>query len=313
MGLDLRHMRVDFPLPEGLHIAVEEENDWEVDDLPYYHRKDAARLQVYAQTKPQRTWHFGAWLEGRIVGHSLLHLTTGAFGVAGIYNVGVVPAARNRGVGRAVSLAACQFARALGCSYATLNAATHIYERLGFETLGWGQTWWMHAPTLAAPPPTPAQIAFAEAVGRGDVRALAALDRRMLPEDLDAPLPCGMTPLALAVQAQKPASARWLAAQGATLDVLHAWDLGWKARIPQLLAQSPELVDRRSGAWQITPLHEAVSRGDIELVRILLAAHPDLEIQDTRFHGTPLGWARHLQRTEILALLEQHQASHPAS
>jgi predicted N-acetyltransferase YhbS len=310
MALDLHAMRADFPTPGGLRIAVDDESEWDVNDLPYYSREGAAVLQARARVRPRRMWHFGARLDGQIVGHSLLFLTTGRLGVAGIYSVGVVPEARNQGIGRAVSLAACQFAQALGCHCALLNsAADYLYQRLGFESLGWGQTWWMHAPTLAAPPPTPAQVAFAEAVGRGDVRKLDALDRQAMPDDLDAPLPCGMTPMALAVRTRKPASVRWLAAHGATVEVLHAWDLGWKSRVPAMLAASPELANRRSGPLQTTPLHEAAARDDIELARLLLAAHPDLEIQDSEYHSTPLGWARHFQRTEIVALIEEYQAS----
>ena len=48
-------------------------------------------------------WHFAAWLKGEPVGHSTLCLTTGALGIAGIYDVGVVPDARNQGIGKAVS------------------------------------------------------------------------------------------------------------------------------------------------------------------------------------------------------------------
>lgn len=318
MALDLHAMRADFPLPDGLHIAVDEPADWDVDDLPYYHRNEShsktAPNETAAPRKPlredkRRKWHFGAWLNGKIVGHSALLLTTGRQGVAGIYNVGVVPAARNQGVGRAITLAACQYAHALGCHYATLNsAADSLYERLGFVSLGHGQSWWMHEKTLNAPPPTPEQVAFAEAVGRGDAPTLDALDKRDLPADLDAPLPCGMTPLELAVSAKQPRSAEWLAAHGATLDILSAWDLGWKDRIPRLLADTPALIDRRRGDWQTSPLHDAVQRNDVPLARLLLAAHPDLTIQDAQVHSTPLGWARYFGRTEIIALIEQHQA-----
>lgn len=313
MGLNLRKMRADFPIPDGLHIAVDDEADWDVDDLPYYSRPQQAATPAHALTRaprPRRTWHFGAWLGGKIVGHSMLHLTTGSHGVAGIYDVGVVPAARHRGIGRAVSLAACQFAQALGCHHALLNsAATEFYERVGFESLGWGQTWWMHAPTLAAPPPPPVQVAFAEAVGRGDIKALdALLHSGTLPNDMDAPLPCGMTPIALAVETGKSTAVEWLAAHGATLEILHAWDLGWKDRIPQLLAASPGLINRRSGPSQTTPLHEAAARGDAELARLLLHARPDLEIRDTQFNATPLDWARHCQSAEVIELLEHHQS-----
>jgi ankyrin repeat protein len=107
---------------------------------------------------------------------------------------------------------------------------------------------------------------------------------------------------------EQPASAEWLVEHGATLDVISAWDLGWEDRVQQLLVTSPDLANQRSGSWQITPLHAAAERGDAELARVLLAAGADLEVQDTAFHSTPLGWARHFERTEIVAMIEQHQA-----
>jgi predicted N-acetyltransferase YhbS len=310
MGLALRKLPADLSLPEGLRIAVEDECDWEVEDLPYYSRENAAVLHALARARPRRIWRFGAWRGGKIVGHCALLLTTGRMGVAGLYDVGVIPSARKQGIGRAVTLAACQFAQALGCHHALLNsAASEFYAKLGFESLGWGQTWWMHAPTLTATPPTSEQVACLEAVGRGDLRALSAFEGQTLPLDLDVPLPCGTTPIGLAAQSRQPASAQWLAAQGATLEIGHAWELGWKDRIPRMLADSPELANRHSGPWQITPLHAAVERGDIELVRLLLTAHPDPDIQDTQFHSAPLGWAHHFGRTEIIALLEEYQAA----
>ena len=103
----------------------------------------------------------------------------------------------------------------------------------------------------------------------------------------------------------QPASAEWLVSHGATLDVVSGWDLGWKDRVRQLLASRPELANRRSGSGQITPLHVAAERGDAELARILLASGADLEAQDTHFHSTPLGWARHFQRTEIVEMIER--------
>ena len=90
--------------------------------------------------------------------------------------------------------------------------------------------------------------------------------------------------------------------------MISARDLGWKELARQLLAESPELVNRRSGAGQVTPLREAAARRDVELARLGLAAGPDLELQDSQYQSTPLGWARHFGRTEIAKLIEQHRA-----
>lgn len=307
MALNLQTLSEGFSTPAGLTIAVDNEGVWDVDDLPYYSRPANKPLPAGSSPEQRRTWRFGAWLDGKIVGQIVLHVTTGALGVAGIYNVGVVPAARRQGIGRAITAAACRFAKALGCHYALLNSATDIYDRIGFVSLGHGQSWWMNAATLAAPPPTSEQIVFAEAIGRGSSSALNALEPAAIPNDLDAPLPNGMTPLALAIHSLKPArSAEWLIARGATMDILQAWDLGWRDKIPALLAKKPELVDRRTGNWGTTPLHEAAMRDDLELAKVILAYAPDLTIKDTGFNSTPLGWANHFQRIEIVRLIEAH-------
>ena len=196
----------------------------------------------------------------------------------------------------------------MGCRYAVLNSTemgAPLYRSLGFETLGYGQTWWLQRDVLAQEPPTHLEVALAEAVGRGDLVALDALAHRLPPKVLDAALRCGLTPVQVAVQTGHPASVDWLVRHGATLDVVSAWALGWKERVADLLAASPELANRRSGRQGRTPLHEAVLRDDAELARVVLAAHPDLGIADTEFRSTPLGWARHFGREEIIWLIER--------
>ena len=81
------------------------------------------------------------------------------------------------------------------------------------------------------------------------------------------------------------------------------------ARLDHALADCRKRAPRQVGCWSLMPLHQAVERDNVELVRLILSAHPDLNVQDTQFHGTPPGWARHLERTEIIALIEHHQAS----
>lgn len=42
-----------------------------------------------------------------------------------------------------------------------------------------------------------------------------------------------------------------------------------------------------------TPLHHAVCSGSLEAVQVLVAAGADVELQDSAWNGTPLGWAEH--------------------
>ncbi len=48
-----------------------------------------------------------------------------------------------------------------------------------------------------------------------------------------------------------------------------------------------------------TPLHQAVAGGYIRMVRLLVERGARLDIQDTIYRGTPLGWAEYLGKTEI--------------
>ena len=66
----------------------------------------------------------------------------------------------------------------------------------------------------------------------------------------------------------------------------------------------PALLNQRADPDNLTPLHEAILRDDHELVRLLLAAGADLTAVDARYHATPLGWARALNRAEFISLLE---------
>ncbi|MBK5292074.1 MAG: ankyrin repeat domain-containing protein [Acidobacteriia bacterium] len=48
-----------------------------------------------------------------------------------------------------------------------------------------------------------------------------------------------------------------------------------------------------------TPLHQAVCAGHVAVVRLLVERGARLDIQDTIFKGTPLGWAQYLGQIEI--------------
>jgi ankyrin repeat protein/ribosomal protein S18 acetylase RimI-like enzyme len=312
MWLDLRQLREEHPRPPGLRVGVvEDEAFWDVEDLPHYSPEIAAACSAAAKARPRRVWHFGAWLDDHPVGHSTLFVTTGRLGIAGIWSCGVVPAARNQGIGRAVTLVACQFARQMGCRYAMLNSTPigePVYRCLGFEKLEVGTSWWLDPETLTAAPPTTMQVALAEAAARGDVTALEAMATRVDSATLDERLPSSATLVELAARARQPRSVMCLERHGATLDVLSAWELGWRARVPELLTSRPELAEHRWGRGQHAPLHLAADRGDGELVRVLLDAGADTEIAEGG-GATPLHFAAWRGFVEIARLLLDRGAS----
>lgn len=76
-----------------------------------------------------------AFVDGRPVATSTV-LVTGD--IAGLYDVAVLPEARGRGIGAAITLAPFREARDEGCRLAILHASTlgrPLYERLGFRTV----------------------------------------------------------------------------------------------------------------------------------------------------------------------------------
>ena len=59
-----------------------------------------------------------------------------------------------------------------------------------------------------------------------------------------------------------------------------------------------------------TPLHEAALNGHTEGVRLLVARGARLDLKDTVYQGTPLGWAKHAGHTNLEKYLSAH---HPSS
>jgi ribosomal protein S18 acetylase RimI-like enzyme len=131
--------------PEGVDIGLAP-GTWKATKLPWDGEEIASVRSRLAATQPRRVWHLGAWRAGKPVGHAVLNVTTGRLGVAGIYDMGVAPAERRRGIGRALTLAALQLGGAQGCAAATLNATPEgelLYGAMGFRSVGVAQTWWL--------------------------------------------------------------------------------------------------------------------------------------------------------------------------
>lgn len=308
MALDLDALVTHHTCPAGLQInANNSTSTHRLHQLPYS-GENGAVSQAVLDAHPNRAQRFIATLQGQIVGQSCVLLTSGDYGVAGIYNVGVVPAARNQGIGKAVVRAACLYAKERGYQYAVLNATgRRMYEQVGFQWIGDGFTWWLMSRRYLTHPPSPREVALAEAVGRGDMAALKNMAPLFSKEELNAPITNGMTLLQLAAHCQQPAAADWLVKQGAVYNVLDAWDLGWKSRAAALLQAHPEQVNQLHGNGGLTLLHIAAERNDPALAALALSAHPNLEIQDKIYQGTPLGWAMHLGREEIAELIKQYR------
>jgi GNAT superfamily N-acetyltransferase len=222
---------------------------------------------------PEGVYRLGVRLREKIVGQVVIQ-PGGA--VAGIYDMGVAPKVRGRGIGLELTLAACRRARELGCRFATLNATAAgepVYRRAGFRSLGRGRTWWYRA----RPVPDARQIALAEAIGLGHRECLAELDPN--PAELESPLPGGTAPLPLAV----------LTGQ---LDIA-----------ADLLARAPALARGRFEPHGGTLLHLAVEAGSPDFVRLALEHGIDPSVRDRSFDGTARDWAEHLGQRDLLPLL----------
>jgi len=308
MALDLEEIRLEHCRPVTLEMLADNAIALDkVRNLPNAGVNSALSVELL-RDRPELTQQFVAKYRKRIAGHSAVLLGTGDNAVAGVYNVGVVPWWRDRGIGKALVIAACLHAKARGYRYITLNATgRRMYEQIGFKWISDGYTWWMKGDKLLIQPPSPALIALTEAVGRGDMDELEASGRQFPVEILNRPLRNGMTLMQLAIHCGQPASAEWLRAQGVSFSVLDAWDLGWKDLAEDMLKAHPAAVNQQYGEWGTTLLHIAADRNDTALARLALSVKPDLGIRDRIYLGTALGWAQHLEKPEIVRLISEYE------
>jgi len=301
MSLDLANIETGYPVPAYLEIKTDSHTSiHQVKELPYASLKDSGVNQAVLDAFPDCTQRFIAVLNGQVVAQSAVLL---AAGVAGIYNVGVVPHQRDQGIGKAIVLATCAYAKEKGYHYAVLNATgRRMYQKAGFEWMGDGWTWWLKAANLINNPPSVAQVTLAEAIGTGN--PIDHTDTTLLHQ----PLTNGMTLMQLAVHCKQPASAEWLVKHDITYTVLDAWDLGWKERATALLKNNPALVNFQYGEMHATLLHIAAERNDMALAALALSAKPDLQLRDYIYNSTALDWAKHFGHTTIQQLITSYLA-----
>ena len=143
MAADLLGLNEHLPVPPDL--TIEEVRAEET--LKYWCRTCAAGYQwpdvvadaffeVFAGQGfgPQRLWrHYIGWFKGEAVATSSLFVGAG---VAGIYWVATLPAARGQGAGTAIMLAPLRVARDMGYRLAILQATQigeGVYRRVGFH------------------------------------------------------------------------------------------------------------------------------------------------------------------------------------
>jgi GNAT superfamily N-acetyltransferase len=241
--------------------------------VPFEPSPRDGELPYRTGTDPAHVTHLSVRAEGGNVGQVIVNSWRR---YAGIYNMGVAASHRRRGIGRALTLAACRLAKELGCTHALLNATPEgelLYRMVGFTSLGMGATWWLHPGRH----PTPRQTVLVEAIGLGGVEEFASL--RPTRAELERPIPGPGPPLVVTANTRAAKVADWI------------------------LRRRPELVNQRFDTRGETLLHLAVEGNDAALARVALAHGADPEVRDRAYNGTPLGWARHLGHPGLAALL----------
>jgi ribosomal protein S18 acetylase RimI-like enzyme len=222
---------------------------------------------------PPGVLRLGVRLREKVIGQISINPVAG---IAGIYSMGVAPRVRGRGIATELTRAACRLAIEHGCRHAVLNATDdgeRVYRRVGFRSLGSGQTWWY----FRRPASTAREIELTEAIGFGNLKALQALS--VTDAELTGSLPGDEQPLTFALLTGQVQVADWI------------------------LARVPSLVDARYEPHDVTLLHLAVEHDSAPFAELALAHGVDVTARDASFSGTALGWAEHLGRDVLAARL----------
>jgi len=157
MVVDLQSVNEAIPAPEGLTIRVVQDREtiktWgalvaEANGASRKIQEQLSVLEADLGLDMHRLRYLGYYNEAPVATSMLV---THA-GVAGVYAVSTLPAARRQGIGAAMTLAPLRDARKLGFSLGTLQASRMgypLYRRLGFkEVFKIGMYLWENKPSI---------------------------------------------------------------------------------------------------------------------------------------------------------------------
>lgn len=143
MAIDLHKLVIEQDAPQGLTVQLaHDETSWrqwsDTMAAGFEAPPDATFIvNVWAKflscTNPETVKPYIGWLQGRPVAVALLNL---AVGVAGIYSVATIPAARKMGIGRYMTQYPLQQALSWGYKIGVLEASEMghpVYRSLGFK------------------------------------------------------------------------------------------------------------------------------------------------------------------------------------
>jgi ankyrin repeat protein len=74
--------------------------------------------------------------------------------------------------------------------------------------------------------------------------------------------------------------------------------------------EDPNRYNPKGNHAHSTPLHQAALAGHDAVVRLLVERGAKLDIEDTVYHGTPLGWAKHAGQVETEQYLRAQSMTH---
>jgi ribosomal protein S18 acetylase RimI-like enzyme len=133
------HWMATRPHGAPAHASIEPGHGEGGPDLPYWSPRKRALVEAF----PDDVVHLVFRRSGRVLGEVTVNLADGG---AGLFDMGVAPDARRRGIGLALTRAACTVADERGCRIVTLNATADgewVYKSAGFVSAGFGMTWWL--------------------------------------------------------------------------------------------------------------------------------------------------------------------------